>query len=135
MQLVAFDYDRQAAVDYAHQWAYFRNPQFYDFNSIGGDCTNFVSQCVFAGTGVMNYTPNTGWFYINLNYRAPAWTGVTFFTILSPKTKAPALMGARWIFPKYSRAMLFKWQSSANNTITALSSSVWTAHRRWIPSG
>ena len=79
MQLVAFDYDRQAAVDYAHKWAYFRNPQFYDFNAIGGDCTNFISQCVFAGTGVMNYTPNTGWFYINLNYRAPAWTGVTFF--------------------------------------------------------
>ena len=25
-------YDRQAAVDYAHRWAYHRNPDYYDFD-------------------------------------------------------------------------------------------------------
>lgn len=86
MQLVAFDYDRQAAVEYAHQWAYFRNPQFYDFNSIGGDCTNFVSQCVFAGTGVMNYTPNIGWFYINIKLPRPRMDrGYLFLQFYHPK--------------------------------------------------
>jgi len=72
-------YDRAAAVRYAHRWAYGRNPDFYDYEYIGGDCTNFASQCVYAGSGVMNYTPTFGWYYINANDKAPAWTGVLYF--------------------------------------------------------
>lgn len=34
------DYDRDKAVAYAHQWAFKRNPNYYNFDSIGGDCTN-----------------------------------------------------------------------------------------------
>ena len=37
-------YDRERAVAYAHQWAYSRNPAYYDFSVLGGDCTNFISQ-------------------------------------------------------------------------------------------
>lgn len=69
-------YNREAAVRYAHKWAFGRNPAFYDFTYLGGDCTNFASQCIFAGAGVMNYTPTFGWYYESLNRRAPAWTGV-----------------------------------------------------------
>jgi len=72
-------YDRQAAVRYAHRWAYGRNPRFYDYEEIGGDCTNFASQCLYAGTGVMNYAPTFGWYYISANDKAPAWTGVPYF--------------------------------------------------------
>ena len=72
-------YDRQAAVDYAHRWAYHRNPNFYNFDELGGDCTNFASQCLYAGAGVMNYTPTFGWYYNSQYSRAPAWTGVPFF--------------------------------------------------------
>ncbi len=71
-------YNRQWAVNYARVWAYSRNPRFYDFADIGGDCTNFASQCIYAGAGVMNYTPETGWFYITANDRTPSWTGVEF---------------------------------------------------------
>ena len=69
-------YNRDAAVAYAQKWAYRRNPRYYDFSNIGGNCTNFASQCIYAGSGVMNYTPVYGWYYINVNNRAPAWTGV-----------------------------------------------------------
>lgn len=69
-------YDREAAVRYAHRWAFSRNPAFYDFEKIGGDCTNFASQVIYAGCGVMNYTPVFGWFYIDVNNRTPSWTGV-----------------------------------------------------------
>ena len=69
-------YNREAAVQYAREWAYRRNPQFFDFSEIGGDCTNFASQCIYAGAGIMNYTPVFGWFYINANNRTPSWTGV-----------------------------------------------------------
>ncbi|MBQ2841391.1 MAG: amidase domain-containing protein [Oscillospiraceae bacterium] len=73
------EYDRAAAVRYARRWAFRRNPAYYNFDDIGGDCTNFVSQCVYAGAGVMNYTPAYGWYYISPDNRAPAWTGVQFF--------------------------------------------------------
>lgn len=69
-------YNRSAAVEYAKTWAYRRNPQYFDFSDIGGDCTNFASQCIYAGSGVMNYTPTYGWFYISANNRTPSWTGV-----------------------------------------------------------
>lgn len=71
-------YDRYAAVYYARKWAFGRNPAFYDFENIGGDCTNFASQCIYAGCRVMNYTPTYGWYYISLERRAPAWTGVEY---------------------------------------------------------
>ena len=37
-------YNRAAAVAYAHKWAYGRNPQYYDYEEIGGDCTNYAYQ-------------------------------------------------------------------------------------------
>ncbi|MDE7260713.1 MAG: amidase domain-containing protein [Oscillospiraceae bacterium] len=77
LQLVP--YNRMAAVHYARKWAYGRNPAFYDYERIGGDCTNFASQCVYAGSGVMNYTKDLGWYYIDANNKAPAWTGVEYF--------------------------------------------------------
>lgn len=71
-------YNRQAAVEYAHTWAYGRNPRFFDFEKLGGDCTNFASQCLLAGGGVMNYKPTFGWYYSSANQKAPAWTGVEY---------------------------------------------------------
>ncbi len=76
--MIVLPYNRRAAVEYAHKWAFGRNPAFYDFSEIGGDCTNFASQCLYAGGGIMNYAPD-GWYYIDPNNRAPAWTGVVFF--------------------------------------------------------
>lgn len=72
-------YNRNKALQYAHKWAYERNPSYYDFSKVGGDCTNFASQVLYAGTGIMNYTPVTGWFYIDGNKRTASWTGVPFF--------------------------------------------------------
>lgn len=73
------EYDREAAIAYAHRWAYGRNPRYADFEQMGGDCTNFLSQCLYAGGAPMNYTPTLGWFYNSLNSRAPAWSGVAEF--------------------------------------------------------
>ncbi len=72
------NYDRAAAVAYARKWAFGRNPKFYDFSKIGGDCTNFASQCIYAGAGVMNFTPTFGWYYKSVNDRTPSWTGVEY---------------------------------------------------------
>lgn len=77
--LVVRQYDRARAVSYARRWALDRNPLFFNFAGRGGDCTNFVSQCVLAGGCVMDFTPTFGWYYISPEDRAPSWTGVEFF--------------------------------------------------------
>lgn len=71
-------YDRQKAIEYARKWAFARNPAYYNFDTVGGDCTNFISQCLYAGSKVMNYTKDTGWYYINGNQKSPSWTAVEF---------------------------------------------------------
>lgn len=72
-------YDREKAVAYARRWAFSRNPKYFNFDGIGGDCTNFASQCLFAGSGVMNDTPVFGWFYRSASDRTASWTGVEYF--------------------------------------------------------
>ena len=84
-------YDRQKVYEYAKKWAYERNPQYYNYDLIGGDCTNFASQCIFAGCNNMNYSKMNGWYYINGNNKSPSWTGVEFLYnfLLSNKGVGP----------------------------------------------
>ena len=69
------EYNRQKVLEYANKWALSRNPKYYDYEKIGGDCTNFISQCIYAGSEVMNYN---SWYYKNANNKSPSWTGVEF---------------------------------------------------------
>jgi hypothetical protein len=57
-------YNRLAAVKYAEQWWNSYNPKFRHFDV---DCTNFVSQCLYAGGLPMSGSPNRskGWWYQN----------------------------------------------------------------------
>ena len=71
-------YNRKAVYEYAKKWAYTRNPKYYNYDGVGGDCTNFASQCMYAGGMPMNYKNTYGWFYINGNNKSPSWTGVEF---------------------------------------------------------
>ena len=74
----SFEYNRSNAVEYAKKWALSINPQYFDFHGIGGDCTNFASQCIYAAAGVMNYTRDYGWYYISPDNRSAAWSGVEY---------------------------------------------------------
>lgn len=71
-------YNRRKAVDYAEEWAFKRNPKYLDFENLGGDCTNFASQCIYAGSGVMNPTRTFGWYYYTSYDRTASWTGVKY---------------------------------------------------------
>lgn len=82
------EYNRFAVVNYAREWALKRNPNYYDFEKIGGDCTNFASQCIFAGSKVMNFTPVMGWYYRSLSDRTPSWSGVEYLYDFLVKNKS-----------------------------------------------
>lgn len=86
------EYNREKAKQYAKKWAYLRNPAYYDYDKIGGDCTNFVSQCIFAGSSCMNYE-KAGWYYKNANQKSPSWTGVEFLHQFLTKNKSVGPFG------------------------------------------
>ena len=64
---------------YAEKYAFSQNPVFASFMGFGGNCTNFVSQSIYAGACQMNETPTFGWYYKSLDDRSPSWTGVEYF--------------------------------------------------------
>lgn len=55
-------YEREAAAAYADKWWDSGNPAFATFDV---DCTNYISQCLFAGKAPIHYTGKreTGWWY------------------------------------------------------------------------
>ena len=71
-------YNRKGVLEYAKVWALKRNPKYFNFDNYGGDCTNFASQCIYAGCNTMNYTPTFGWYYNNSSDRTASWTGVEY---------------------------------------------------------
>lgn len=85
------NYNRQNAVDYAVKFAFSRNPNYHNFDNLGGDCTNYISQCLYKGSNVQNSTAFPFWYYNNVNDRAPAWTGVEFLYnyLIQNKTLGP----------------------------------------------
>ena len=77
--LTEYPLDIAAEKEYAMLWWDGRNPEYTDFSEMGGDCTSFVSQILYAGGAVMNHTPDYGWYYHSINDRAAAWSGVGYF--------------------------------------------------------
>jgi len=76
-------YNRNGAIDYAHQWATaprpYNSPPYYDFTDFGGDCTNFTSQALHeGGTAQMIGSGTLGWYFNSVNDYSPAWTGVSY---------------------------------------------------------
>ena len=72
------EYNRKRAIEYAAKWAYKRNPKYYNFDSVGGDCTSYISQCIYAGSGTMNYKKHIGWYYNSSIDRTASWSGVEY---------------------------------------------------------
>ncbi|MCM3739616.1 amidase domain-containing protein [Oceanobacillus luteolus] len=62
-----FVYDRREAVRYAERWWNSYNPAFRVFDD---DCTNYISQCLYAGGAPMRGAPqrDRGWWYQGNNW-------------------------------------------------------------------
>ncbi|NEW08078.1 amidase domain-containing protein [Paenibacillus sp. SYP-B3998] len=66
-------YDRASVVNYAEAWWDKANPKYEEFEV---DCTNFVSQCLFAGGAPMDYTGKraSGWWYAGKQGSQELWS-------------------------------------------------------------
>jgi len=69
-------FNRDKMKSYAKK--HYDNPSinFYDFTTIGGDCTNFVSQIMKAGGAPFDNLGKEKWYYHSLQSRTPSWTSV-----------------------------------------------------------
>lgn len=77
-----YEYDRISAIQYARRWALSRNPKFQDYEEWGGNCTNYISQCVNAGGIPMDsYGDNVmkKWYWYSDKKRTPSWTAAQPF--------------------------------------------------------
>lgn len=92
-------YNRQKAVEYAERWWNDYNPKFKHFEV---DCTNYVSQCLYAGGAPMMYSSDRakGWWY---RFEEPNWS--------FSWTVANAL---RWYLPTSKSGLRAKEVSSAD---------------------
>lgn len=76
------EYDRDAAVAYAQKWALSSNPAYKDYGPWGGDCTNFISQCVRAGKIPLDSSGRDdwlNWYWYSDKERTPSWTSAEAF--------------------------------------------------------
>lgn len=71
-------YNRTLASNYAQKYALIKNPQYHDYSNQGGNCTNYISQCIFAGAPQMN-TSNNGWYYYSPSRTSVSWANVEPF--------------------------------------------------------
>ena len=71
-----YDYNREAAVDYAKKWALGRNPAYKDYENLGGDCTNYISQSIHAGGIPFDHNGEEykKWYWYSDASRTPSWT-------------------------------------------------------------
>ncbi len=76
-EFVFYGYNINQAVDYALTYALEMNPKFGNYEKLGGDCTNYVSQCLYAG-GVpfdeVGMDVRYHWYWYSETSRAPSWT-------------------------------------------------------------
>jgi hypothetical protein len=89
-------YDYTAMATYAEKYWKNYNPAYRKFNSVGGDCTNFVSQSLLAGgwQPVTAVTPEEydTWYYV-ANGQSDSWAGVnewSWFTQTAKRTTSLA---------------------------------------------
>ena len=85
-------YDVNAAAEYADQYVYhnasgknvyenYYNSSYSNYNSVGGDCANYTSQCINAGgMPQVKCSPYgiDGWYYISGSDRSATWTAASY---------------------------------------------------------
>ena len=70
-------YNIDEALSYALKYVDEINPQFGNYEKWGGDCTNYISQCLFAGGIPFDFQGidvRYHWYWFSEAKRTPSWT-------------------------------------------------------------
>lgn len=112
-EIISITYNRNAVANYADSWVYNGssggyNPSYKNFNSSGGDCTNYVSQCISQSLPQLkkttHSTTNPAWWYENNgtssvsdDYTTSSWIGAD-----AQKTALKVYYGSEKVAPTNS---------------------------------
>ena len=98
-------YNRSDAADYAQDYATSYNPNYPDYNDPNGngDCTNFVSQCVYDGGMPMRIGSTDAYWYYNSSGRSPSWAGADYFMRHWTKVRSSIYYGRAYEVRIYTR--------------------------------
>ncbi|HWP98005.1 MAG TPA: amidase domain-containing protein, partial [Syntrophomonadaceae bacterium] len=73
----SYSYNHSAAALYAYQYGdEMHSPPWGNYEPIGGDCTNFASQCIKDGGVPFDSKGTYTWYWYSDSNRSPSWTGV-----------------------------------------------------------
>lgn len=88
-------YNRSNAAEYAQDYAESYNPNYPNYNKPNGngDCTNFVSQCVYDGGMPMKVGSTDAYWYYNSSGRSPSWAGADYFMRHWTKVRSSSYYG------------------------------------------
>ena len=96
-------YNRSKAAKYAQDYAKSYNPNYPNYNNAGGDCTNFVSQCVYDGGMPMRIGSTDAYWYYNSSGRSPSWAGADYFMRHWTKVRSSSYYGRAYEVRIYTR--------------------------------
>ena len=71
-------YDRKKARTYALDYVLSPNPKYTNYESMKGNCTNFTSQCLYAGGIVQDKIGNYTWYYTSES-KSASWKSANSF--------------------------------------------------------
>ncbi|MBS6475565.1 MAG: amidase domain-containing protein [Clostridiales bacterium] len=111
-------YNRAESVKYANKYWQNYNSNYPNYDSAGGDCTNFVSQCVHAGGVPMKTggTTDAYWHYTSGSNRSPSWTDADFFMRHWTKVRLSSYYGQAYSVKIYTRDyILNNWSTFYSN--------------------
>ena len=74
INIITSAYDANSAISYADKYWSNYNSNYSNYNSIGGDCANFVSQCLVAGGMQMT----NGWYWYSYSNRSASWASCPY---------------------------------------------------------
>jgi len=147
---IIYKFNRQAAYGYAYKWWNDYNNHYNDYSGSGGDCANYVSQCLIAGgLSLHNGTDGTGYGvypdrdraslsngtisycdYLNTHLRNYQKTNVTFVTEAAAYVPDEITIGDVVIFGEeladnWEHAMIVVWDGGIEIGLAGHSSSIW----------
>lgn len=91
-------YNYTAMARYLEKYWTNYNKAYRDFNSKGGDCTNFVSQALYAGGWKMNsgWYKNSNYWWYNSSNQTYSWTAVDYWGSFARNSKRATMLNSVW---------------------------------------
>ena len=113
-------YNRSKAASYARTYAMSYNPNYpnYGYPNGNGDCTNFVSQCVYdGGMPMLVGGTDAHWYIYNEDERSPSWAGADYFMRHWTKVRSSGYYGRAREVLIYSKDYILQNRNTVGNSI------------------